>query len=276
MSTPDPSSVLGIYIREQCDAIAAADVSLRDRVDQVHQTRVAIRRLRSTLRVFDRLFEPSGALLLNRDLAWYAGLLGAVRDRQVQRAHLHDAIALLPAELVVGPVATKIDEHLLAEQRLHVAELTHAMDSKRYQALQDSLRSWARLPAYREDPDDTELIERLARRAAHTARQRLAVALDATDPEELHRARKAAKRARYAAELTRPLGGEKTEDRVRHFKLVQDALGAHQDSILAADLLRRLGTEAGAAPGDNGFTYGLMCARELQAAEHARETAATL
>jgi len=152
-----------------------------------------------------------------------------------------------------------------------------AIDGARYRALLCSLVAWAGRPPYADTVDEPDLLMRRARKAGRTATGRLAAALDAGDPNvALHRARKAAKRARYSAELTKPLGVKKTKARIRHFKAVQDTLGAHQDSVLAAHLLRRLGSAAGTTQGHNGFTYGLLLAREMRAAEDARTAAATL
>jgi len=90
------------------------------------------------------------------------------------------------------------------------------------------------------------LIDTTPGSAKKKVRKRLTRAVAARETGEpsaelFHRARKAAKRARYSAELTKPLGVKKTKARIRHFKAVQDTLGAHQDSVLAAHLLRRLG-----------------------------------
>jgi CHAD domain-containing protein len=273
----DTSRVVGRFVRKQCHAVSAGDVALRHGLDSVHETRVAVRRLRSTLRVFAPIFEASNARALDLDLAWYAALLGAVRDREVQRARLADAVAALPAELVLGPVAAHIDDHLRAQQSFHHAALMRAIDGARYRALLCSLVAWAGSPPYADTLDEPDLLTRRARKAGRTATARLAAALDAGDPNvALHRARKAAKRARYSAELTKPLGVKKTKARIRHFKAVQDTLGAHQDSVLAARLLRLLGAAAGTTQGHNGFTYGLLFAREMRAAEDARTAAAML
>ena len=44
----------------------------------------------------------------------------------------------------------------------------------------------------------------------------------------------------------------------------------HQDCVVACDVLRRLAITAGTTPGENGFAYGLLYAREQQAADAAR------
>jgi hypothetical protein len=53
-------------------------------------------------------------------------------------------------------------------------------------------------------------------------------------------------------------------------------LGDHQDGVVASATLQRLARTAGTTPGENGFTYGLLYAREQQAAEVARRRAREL
>ena len=55
-------------------------------------------------------------------------------------------------------------------------------------------------------------------------------------------------------------------------KAVQQALGDHQDSVVAREVLRRLGVTAHLA-GENGFTFGLLLGTERLRAERARERA---
>ena len=53
------------------------------------------------------------------------------------------------------------------------------------------------------------------------------------DGAELHKARKAGKRARYAAELGRPvLGKKKATNSVHRYRNLQDILGEHHDAVV--------------------------------------------
>ena len=65
-----------------------SDIGLRTGAPVVHQTRVAARRLRSTLRVFGDVVNAAAADELNNEVAWYAELLGQVRDREVLNTRL--------------------------------------------------------------------------------------------------------------------------------------------------------------------------------------------
>jgi CHAD domain-containing protein len=67
--------------------------------------------------------------------------------------------------------------------------------------------------------------------------------------ELLHDARKAAKRHRYAVELALPVLGDAAERTIERRQALQDALGAHQDAVVALDFLQqlRLDTRNGAS-----------------------------
>jgi CHAD domain-containing protein len=228
----------------------------------VHKTRVAVRRLRSILRVFGDLF-PAELTEFDADLSWYQNTLGEVRDRQVQRPRLAAAVDALPPELVLGPVGADLDQTLLVEQ-LHAREsLAQALDSERYLAMVRRIRELADDPP---TPQQTQVVDLVAAAdAAHRkAARRLKRGAKAEDADLLHRARKAAKRARYAAELVAPVVGKRAQRRVERLKDLQDVLGEHQDSVQSAAILRRVGVSSGAQPEHNGFTFGLLYQREQQ------------
>ena len=269
---------LTAYLDTQVQEIVGGDVQLRRGLDPIHPTRVAIRRFRSTLRVFRPLLDPDAGAHLDEELSWYAGVLGEVRDREVQRARFVAAVTDLPEEQVLGPVTARIESDLLAEQLRYRAEVTATLDTERYRAVLAELARWRTAPPLTDDArSGATVLKKAARKARRKADRRLASALDDGDDEGLHRARKAAKRARYAAELTRGVVGEKKgKKRVTRYKKIQQVLGDHQDSVVALGTLRALGARAGTTEGENGFTFGLLYGLELLAAQRAREDAAQL
>ena len=279
-ATPDIDDAAHValldYVTDQIDAIFDGDLRLRRGQDPIHDTRVAIRRLRSTIRVFGKLLDRSATDPVDEELKWFAGLLGEVRDRQVQRRRFRDVLAQWPPELVLGPIANRINTDLQSEQLRARAEVTEAMGSARYLDILAALQQWrCGLPV--KAGASVKKLHRRALRAESKADRRLAAAIESGDGAMLHRARKAAKRARYAAELRRPLDkGAATKKAEKHFKKIQRVLGEHQDSVVASDVLRRFALTAGTTPGENGFTYGLLYAREQQIAEAARGQARDL
>jgi CHAD domain-containing protein len=242
----------------------------------VHKTRVAARRARSVLRIFSAaLLEQDEAGHLDEELSWYQDLLGEVRDRQVQRARFAEALSDLAPELVLGPVAATFEQALLSEQVVAREQVDAALRSERYLQLMATLTRWTDHPPVKPGVGADDLLA-MAEKARRKARRRLKAALASEDPALLHRARKAAKRARYATELTRPAAGAKAKKQIKRYQRVQDVLGEHQDSRIAAGIAKRLGAADGPLRGHNGFSYGSLYAREQDAAAAARAKAYAL
>src|SRR6516162_3522224 len=99
---------LATYLEAQVDAIQRGEGGVRAaEADPIHDTRVAVRRLRSTLRTFRHdvpRLSDGRVEALRDELAWFGGLLGTVRDRQVMAGNLATAFAAEPPEFMVGPV----------------------------------------------------------------------------------------------------------------------------------------------------------------------------
>jgi CHAD domain-containing protein len=262
---------LADYLNTQIDQVVAGDIGLRRGQDPIHDTRVAIRRLRSTLRVFGKELDRSAIGDMDSELRWFAGLLGDVRDCEVQQRRFIEALDGVPEELVLGPVNSRIRNDLGAIGLPARRQVSEAMESSRYLAVMAVLRRWRAVPPVHEDIAASALLKR-ARRAQHKADRRLAAALESGDDAMLHRARKAAKRARYAAELRKPLDKPKLAKRtIKHYKNIQSLLGDHQDTVVACAALRKMAVAAGTTEGENGFTYGMLYAREQQIARECRQ-----
>ena len=256
------------YIGEQCDVLVGNDVALRTGGSVVHKTRVAVRRLRSTMRVFDDVFDQIQAAAFDADLTWYAGVLGAVRDCDVLAARLENKIAELPPEHVLGPAAAHLQEALALDRRAATDTLREAMGSDRYRRLLGTVRRWRQAPP---------LTGAAAAKAKHAEPYLRTIQRKATkrlkqadgEVEQLHRARKAMKRLRYTGELVGDVL-PKARKIAKRAKGYQTELGAHQDAVVSAAFLQRLGARAGSSPGHNGFTYGVLMANELETAERIR------
>jgi CHAD domain-containing protein len=243
----------------------------------VHDLRVALRRTRSLVTTFRKELGEEACDALRLDLRRAGAELSAVRDLEVVEARLHDQLGEQPAELVLGDVAARIDDHVRAMR----AGAEPAVD-----ALLGSSR-WRTLLA-----DLDALAERTSGGTASKARKRLRkdwrrlmrrAARAAAEPDAdlretaLHDVRKAAKRARYTAETLRPLFGDDAGGLEETAEAVQKALGTHRDTLLTRQALRDLGVQAH-LDGDNAFTYGRLHALEEHAAaealadyEHVRE-----
>ena len=236
------------YARQQRDDLIQHDPGVRrGDPEAVHKMRVATRRLRSTLKTFRRSF-PAAAEL-GSELKWLADLLGAVRDGQVQKGKLLAGVE--DGGDGFQPVAERIRQHLDTQVEQGRQALGKVLESERYLALLDRVDRLADEP----EPVEDDPIRR-ARRSLAKADGLLDRALADGVDAELHEARKAYKRARYAVEVFAPSGGKPAKQLVKRLTDLQDVLGAHQDSVVARELLHELGPD--------NFWFGVLWARQEQ------------
>jgi CHAD domain-containing protein len=283
-------AVLHSYVQGQIGTLLSYDARVRvDEPDAVHQMRVATRRLRSALREFAELLEPAAIGNLDEELRWLAGVLGEVRDIEVLREGLLAELAGLPADLVVGPVQSRVTDQLGGEYDAARERMLGAMVTERYFALLDRLDQLeAELPltelADGAAPDVLSgHVQRSWRRLAKRASRVLATTSEgeqatseataggdsqlAAAAEQIHDARKSAKRARYVLDAVRPAMGRKARRLSKRLARIQDVLGTHQDTVVARDVVKRLCAEARQA-GEDTFTYGVLYQAE---ADHGRQ-----
>ncbi|HKE52431.1 MAG TPA: CYTH and CHAD domain-containing protein [Actinomycetes bacterium] len=285
------------YARAQREAIIALDPAVRrDDSEAVHDFRVAVRRLRSTLRTFRQLLPVDRSEPVRAELRWLASELGPVRDLEVIAERLADAVAAEPPELVIGPVGTLMSERFTGQRERARESALASLDTDRYFTLLDQLDELLDQPPERR-PVNGE-VRKLVRTAVRRAERRLASAAEpatgdpaASEPahtahEEsapedpaiaaasaeaaakdaaLHEARRSAKRARYAVEVLVPTAGKPAERVVGRLKDVQDLLGTHQDTVVAREILRAEADDAEAA-GQSAFTFGLLHGRQAAVA----------
>ncbi|WP_049571700.1 CYTH and CHAD domain-containing protein [Streptomyces sp. SBT349] len=258
------------YAGRQLRAMVELDPAVRRAApDSVHRMRVATRRLRSCLRsqkdVLDRMLTRP----LDEELRWLAAGLGVERDREVMAGRLAARQAELPPELRLGPLGQRLASHFTPSAP--VSGVASLLDEERYLALLDALDLLLAAPPLRKPAAKpaAKVLARSVRRDRARLAERVEHALAAPEGEErdlaLHGARKAAKRARYAAETAVPALGKEADRQRREFRRVQRVLGEHQDSVLAREALLRIAAEAHAA-GEPSFAYGLMHARETELA----------
>jgi CHAD domain-containing protein len=266
------SAATGAAVRHAIAASVARlmlhDPGVRLGVDpeDVHQARVATRRLRSDLRTFAPLLDRSWADALRDELRWLAGDLGAVRDAEVLRERLMATASRLPeADREAGRrVAARLDEAVSAARQ----RLLTTMREPRYVALLDRLVEAGRSPALGPDTERRarDVLPRLVRRPWKRLR-RDARRLDESSPDEqLHALRIRAKRCRYAAEAVAPVVAGRAAGFAKAVAALQDVLGEQHDAVVAAEWLHE---HAAARP--DAFTAGQLWCLEREAAQAARE-----
>jgi CHAD domain-containing protein len=270
---PSAADVVSGYLREHADKLVALDPLVRRaEPDAVHKMRVATRRLRSTLRAFTSVIPAADSAPVSAELKWLGTALGAERDAEVQAARLREHLRKTDVDVVLGPVQARIQAHTAKAAASSHAGVLAALSSQRYTTLLDALDALIASPKTGVDADRraSAVMPRAVRRSYRRTRRRMRAALRQPPgpgrDTALHEARKAAKRARYAAEAAGPVSGKPAARLARRVKKVHSVLGDHQDTVVGRQVARRLGVAAYLA-GESAFTYGLFYGRDAAAAE---------
>lgn len=199
-------------------------------IEALHQARVALRRLRSALSIFNVILASTPAAQWRTELRWLAGTLGAARDLDV-----------LLAEAQPGAPRDRLEE---ARAQAYV-EVEAALASERVRTLILDIVQWLAAPSMANEwpvaPVATAALDHLRKRVAKRGRH-----LDRLDDEARHIVRKDAKRLRYAAEFFGSLYVRKRQLRRRRrfltaLERLQNKLGAINDLVTGPDVLRKFG-----------------------------------
>lgn len=264
MARTTVGEVATAYVAAQAAALAAADPLARaDRPDSIHRMRVAARRLRSVLSAYRAVVDPDVAGTLGDELRWLGDSLGQVRDAEVIAHRLLTACAALPHHQVVGDVPGRITAVLGARRAAALRVTLADLDSGRYLALRGRLDRFVAKPPLRSRADAAaddalpRLASRAGRRVERAALRAGAAVAGPGQDAALHDVRKAAKRARYAAESAVPVLGTHADRAARRMAALQDHLGAYQDVVVSRGVLHELASSA-QADGQSAFTYGVL------------------
>jgi len=209
-------------------------------IEELHDMRVATRRLRAAFRVFNRAFDKEGVAPYLEDIRWLAAGLGAVRDLDVLLDFLKGYSQGLRDE--DRPGISGLIANRLAEREKRRQELLALLDSDRYARFKVRFREFLLTP-------DMALQPRVARRrvleeAPKALRQRLneVLAYDRllpdAPPETLHALRIAGKRFRYTCEFFQGAYNSHLDEIIRRTVEMQDLLGGIHDADVTSVFLQ--------------------------------------
>ena len=230
------ADVVRSSLRSGLDRLLAHDLLLRvalpdPAVDDVHQARVATRRLRSDLKTFGTILDPVWREHVRSELKWLGATLGQLRDRDV-----------LSDGLTQAPIAVS---QRLAVQRVDAGRrLAEAMSSERYVNLVDRLHAGSeQLPlaagAEREaGRPATDILPSLVGARWRAVRRQVRRAGRHPSDTQLHQIRIKSKQLRYAAEAATPVIGKPARRTASAAEDVQTVLGEHHDAVAAEAWLR--------------------------------------
>ncbi len=235
------------------ERLLAREAGTREGVDpeQLHQMRVATRRLRAAWRTFGDSFDPRRSRRLRRPLRRIATRLGAVRDLDVLLAGILDYRATLPDD--VAPGLSPLLADLEAQREAARLDLAEALDEPRYGRWLRASVAFLSTPgagALRVQPGAPQHVRELAPAriwAAYGHVRAFEPIVAWADVQTLHALRIEGKRLRYALEFVRDALGPGTEAAVVKIVALQDHLGALHDADVAGSVAREfLGRHAAA------------------------------
>lgn len=238
--------------------------------EDLHQMRVALRRMRSVLKTSGALVGP-GAERARAELGWLGQSLGEVRDYDVLIGHLREVIATF--EVRDQPAGRRLVSAFVTERAAARMRLTRALSSSRYAILLQSVAQLTRTPDHEIDETpsaDRDLVADVRKPYRRLAKAVRALPADPPD-DDLHALRIHGKKLRYNAELARSSAKKKQAAKlaalVKATRKLQTVLGDHQDAVVATDRVRALLPTADA---ELGFVAGRIAEHELRKRTEAR------
>jgi CHAD domain-containing protein/transposase-like protein len=217
-------------------------------IEELHDMRVATRRMRAAARVFGNYLDPGQMTPFVKGLSRTGRALGAVRDLDVFRDKVQRYLEKLPPEQ-----RDSLDPLLAAWQVQRQAareKMLAYLDSERYQRFKAEFGAFLEQPDAGALPVFTEDGEPIPYRLRHVSpvavHERLAEvrAYDewVTQPNvplaRLHQLRIACKALRYTLEFFQEVLAPEAKALIDTMKKVQDHLGDLQDAVVACNLLR--------------------------------------
>jgi CHAD domain-containing protein len=219
-----------------------AGTRLGEDIEELHDMRVATRRLRAVFEVFAPAFRLKAVKPLLRDLRAARQALGPVRDLDVfiENAQAYQRENAADLGLLV--------ETWQAERETARLKMLAYLDSPDFETFKTDFETFLSTPgqgASRFNPDDPH--PQLTWQAAPVLLyQRYSDVLACegliaeASPEQLHDLRVRFKKFRYAVEFLRDVLGKPTAAVISDLKAMQDHLGQLNDAHLACDLLSGL------------------------------------
>jgi CHAD domain-containing protein len=235
--------------------------------DDIHQLRVAARRLRVALRLFRRMLPSAGGARLRAELRWFASSLGDVRDLDVYTESFRGYLQALPPAQRRGLSGYEL--YLRRERAEARQQAAAAFASPRSAALfsalerfvaagpsAGALRRWRALTV-------RDAARRGIRRSVGRVRRLGEQLGEHPRPAALHELRIKAKRLRYELDFFAEIYPH-LKQTAKACKSVQDLLGMHQDAYTANARLRRYTTVLRKQAGGRALPPALVELRRTQ------------
>ncbi len=210
-------------------------------VERVHQSRVALRRVRSNLRTFRLLLDPAWGTSLRAELAWYGGRLGQVRDLHI----LSDIVNLKGPEVLDPDAVDRLDSVVGMRMAAALADVaSERSGTRRLQLNEQMLVLWdgPEFKAKAKKPAG-ELLPVMLHRAWHDLRGAARATRKDKSDANLHKLRIRLKDLRYGCETVALVEGGPAKKTARAAESLQSKLGDLHDACYSIDWFEDLADE---------------------------------
>jgi CHAD domain-containing protein len=246
---------------------------LGDQPDELHDLRVAGRRLDAILRQF-RSCLPESILRFRPTLKKILRALGDVRDMDVALIELERFAHLLPQsdQLNIEP----LKQHLVLERGSARTRMLSVLDSDSVQKNVQKLTSLLAAPAasWRRSPRETAMnaAPEMIRLRYRKMRKGAELLTSESTMEMYHEVRGRLKKLRYTLEAVAAMYGKPAEEMLRALRRWQDTLGVQQDAAVASRRLKNLAAVPPKGfPPETLFLMGRLAEHYANAAARARK-----
>lgn len=274
-ATGSASQLALVELRRQLAAWTRHESGARLGVDpeELHQLRVAIRRIDALLGIFKQQL-PATLVRARKHAKSVLRTLGTARDLDVQLAELERYCASLsPAErLAAIPLRTRLEADR-AKARLRMIRALDGEPTRLWrEALDSGSAEYAAAAVPGAAPAALVMPVRVGKRY-RKLRKDIRRLGSKSVMDEYHVVRRRAKLLRYALEPGAQLFGKPAEEMLRSLRRLQDGLGEHQDAYLAKNRLAALAAAPGAGlPPETLFFMGRLAEHHLHVTTRARKT----
>ncbi len=200
-------------------------------VERIHQSRVAMRRIRSDLRTFRLVLDPAWGTSLRAELAWYGNRLGESRD-----LHIMGDIITGKGPGVIGPdQVVRLEAEVMARTTAALASIAEERGRpRRFQLTEQMMVLWdgPEFKAKAQKPA-TEVLPPMLRRAWHDVRGAARVARKDSSAANLHKLRIRMKNLRYGCETVALVEGGPARKTARAAERLQTKLGDLHDAYFS-------------------------------------------
>ncbi len=209
--------------------------------ERIHQSRVAMRRIRSNLRTFRLLLDPAWGTSLRAELSWYGNCLGQARDLHI----IGDLVSVTGAGYI-DPFAVSQLEAVVEERMAGALAAIDAQrgGARRFQLTEQMMVLWDGpvFKAKAAKPAD-ELLPRMLHRAWHDVRGAARTARRNPSFANLHVLRIRMKDLRYGCNTVALIDGGPARKTAKAAERLQVKLGDLHDAYYSIEWLQALAAE---------------------------------